>query len=1050
MSLKRKTSYFCLGIVFLAVSAVSPVRSQMTLATILGTVEDESKAVLPGVTVTAHNVETGLTRTTLTDEDGRYRIPQLPIGEYELRAELVGFQSTVHKGILLTVGQELDVRFTLKVGEITETVEVTGEAPMVETTNSTLAGLVDEKAIRDLPLNGRSFDELVTLQAGSYRFRLGSGEEHQYSVSGGRMLSNRFMIDGTELVGYSYRATANNGVSGANLGVEAIREFTVLTSAFSSEHGKRPGGVVNVATRSGTNQLHGSVFEFLRNDNMDARNFFDDEVPEFKRNNFGFSLGGPIIRDKTFFFGNYEALRQDLGQTGIAIVPSLQARQGLLPDGRGGLKQVAIADSVKPYLALIPLPNGRTFPDGTAEFLINPTQVTHENFYLAKVDHNFSASDSIFATYGLQGGDQVSPALNFNPNFEEAFSRRTQFVTIQEQKVVSTRLLNTVRFGLNRLTSRSLNKPSIAISPDLDFVPGRGFGHLNFGSASTGGVISSVGTNSPQGNSSSSNVFQFSDQGVYTRGAHSVKAGMELQRMHDNIGPPGNGGSPSGVYAFDSFENFLLGRSFNLRVLGGDPIKGLRQTYFGVFVQDDLKLRTNLTVNLGVRYEFVTSPVEVNGRNSNFIYTVVNGYRILATQPKVGGPLYENNSLNGFAPRIGLAWDMLGDGRTSLRAGFGLYYDQNTTVHKQKTTGNPPFGATLALDNPVWPRADIAAGRLQGLAPDSIDPDLRVPAMTHYNLSLQRQIFSNTVITAGYTGSHGYHLLGSTQANAAIPQIQADGRKFFPAGLRRRNPDLGSGRLDTSEANSFYNALQLSLERRYSGGLRFKTAYTFAKSVDDRSAFAISTAANNTQQQQDPDDIKADRGLSAFDIRHNFSFNYTYELPFGRSATGTAQVLTSGWQLNGIVSVATGPPFSALLGFNRSRNLDTRVPDRASLKAGGSNNPVLGGPDNYFEITAFELQPAGFFGNAGRDTISGPGAASVDFSLVKSTAVKRVSEDLRVEFRAEVFNLFNHANFSVPDGFVFNSNGTYRDAGSRIRSTVTTSRQIQFGLKIVF
>ena len=507
---------------------------QGSMGTISGAVRDASGAVIPRVAVTLTNLDTGITRTVTTNAQGRYNAPTLPLGNYQVRAEVAGFQAGVRTGIVLTVGQEAVVDFALRVGEVTQTVEVTGEAPLVETTSGAVSGLVGEQQMRDLPLNGRSFDQLIALQSGtillttsgSGSFNHGGGK--QYSIHGARGRSNKFYQDGIEVSGPGSTSDQPGSMAGLNLGVEAIREFRVLTNSYSPEYGKRAGAAVITVTRGGTNSFHGSAFEFLRNSALDARNFFDrGTIPPFRRNNVGGSLGGPLRKDKTFFFMTYEGLRQSLGLSNVAVVPDQNARNGFVPGPGGTLTNVGVAPRAAPYLELYPLPNGSVLGDGTGLYFNSPAQITNEDYGLARVDHTFSDSDSAFITYNIDRANQKRPLLV--PVFANLDTTGSHVVTLAETHIFSPALLNDLRFGFNRPTSTLVAIPQIPLAPSVEFIPGEGFGDIVF----TAGNISPLG-DAVAGTFDIHNIFQVNDQVFYTRGKHSFTFGAQLQRIQRN------------------------------------------------------------------------------------------------------------------------------------------------------------------------------------------------------------------------------------------------------------------------------------------------------------------------------------------------------------------------------------------------------------------------------------------------------------------------------------------------------------------------------------
>ena len=1037
----------------------STLMGQTPTGSISGVVQDESGAMIPGAKVTVTHVDQGISRVVPTNSAGRYQVPGLLPGNYEVQAQVEGFQTEIRKGIQLTVGLDAVINLPLRVGQVAQTTVVTAQAPLVETVSGTVSGLVDDRAIRDLPLNGRSFEQLISLQSSTPTFRNRSagpatGRSAAFGMSGGRAGANVFLMDGTEVVGSSYTSVVPGGALGKNMGVEAIQEFSVLTSNYSAAYGKRGGGVINMATRSGTNQLHGSAYEFLRNDNLDARNFFDptSQPPEFKRNQFGGALGGPIRKDRTFFFGNYEGLRESLGLTNSAIVPDDNARQGLLrdPQSPGQFLNVGVAPSVRPFLAIFPPVNGRVFGDGTGESRSSPAQISTQDFFLVRVDHKLSDKDSFFVRYNFADANLVQP--NPNPNFAATSPTRDQVLTLQETRAYAP-LLNVARVGFNRSVLVTDQLPTIPLDPSLVFIPGaRAIGQIQFGGGGSGATpLTNAGTAGSSDRYAFTNQFEAGDQVHYYRGAHSFQFGAKYQRVQHNDSNPS---SKRGEFIFPGLADFLAGRPTIFRGPdpngGADSTKAWRQHYFATFLQDDLKVRRNLTLNLGVRWEFMTSPTEAGGnRISNFRPQpeLVNGLRVLRTEPFLGAPLFHTN-FDTVAPRMGFAWDTFGNGKMAVRGGFGIFYDQIEKSAVSILSTSAPFFSLVQVANPGFPLGFSGPPGIAGVpAPQGVDVNAQVGTSLTYNLGIEREITPNTLFKIGYVGSHAYHLFRAADFNTTMPQILPGGEYFFPAGAPRKNPRLGSSRFKATDANSLYNSLQLDFVQRPSRGLRYKLSYTFAKTIDDASSDQNPEAQNTTSATQNPDDLGADRSLSAYDLRHNFVANFTFDLP-GQNWSGVAGRLVGGWQVGSIVTLSTGFPFIALTGFNRSRDGNSAsVADRPSLAPGASHSPVLGGPDRYFDRTAFVLPPAGFYGNLGRNTIIGPGFANVDFTLVK---IIQMAERLKLDFRAEFFNLLNRTNFGLPSNNIFQSTGAYLGAAGRISSTSSTSRQIQFGLKLIF
>jgi hypothetical protein len=1003
------------------------------------------------------------------------------------------------------VGERAVANFTLQIGQVAEKVEVTEQAPLVDTTTSSVGGVVETAQILNLPLNGRSFDELVQLQPGVSVAKFAgagsiqSGYTTKISIRGARPEQNSFLLDGTDVMGPTNQIPGS--VGGQSFGVDAVREFRVETSSYSAQYGRAAGGVINVVTKSGTNELHGTAFEFVRNDNLDAASWDDNRVgrnkPEFKRNQFGFSSGGPVAKDRTFFFGSYEGRRDRQGRTVTSLVPTAAVRSTAIP-------------AVRPFVdAFWPLPNGPIVDPskGIAEYNYTASSSADEDYFTVRLDHRLSSKDSIFGRYTFDDGRNRAPSGT--GIFWTQDKSRNQFVTLETTHIFSPALLNSVRFGFNRSFTAGLpflvgvDQNTLNKLPTL--MPGRPL-FVSGGSLNPGDIESIGNDNLPR--IWSWNLGEVSDDVTYARGLHSLKLGALFKEM---LYIQQQSNSSGGVYDFGGLPEFLAGTpsAFRARQIGAVNGNGFTYQYFGWYIQDDWRLKPRLTLNLGLRHEFYTGPTERHGLNCNLD-------KLSDPKLRCGGQVFPTSiTTKDFGPRLGFAWDVFGNGRTSLRGGFGIFFDAISPLWWQgPAVGSyPPFGdaqidgtsaaGAAALASAPFPNSFRLIG--QGASQTSYLAAARftgAPNTMQYNLTIQRQVSRDSTVMLGYVGSLGRHLWLRANENTRPPTILSDGRKCFnyntdqrgratpiipgrlgsnpscPDGpLERRNPLYGDARIVRTEANSTYNGFVAAFQKRFGQGLQFQTSYTLSKSIDTGSTITNGTNSGGSGGTGllDPEDWVRDRSLSDFDTRHTFSQNFTWELPigpgkaWGSTLTGAAGRIIGGWELSGILKAASGSPItinSSSASWSATGN--TNRLERPQLAPGASNNPVhgvsrgctggpasgikLGTPDLWFDPCAFTVQPLGFFGNLGRNTVTGPDRVTLDFSLLKNTAIPRISEQFRVQFRAEFFNITNHPNFGLPGLRLVDNRGSYDRRAGVITSTAggTTARQIQFGLKFLW
>ncbi len=1049
--------YRLFAVLLLAISTIA--YAQIVGGTISGTVYDSSGASLAGATVTVRQIETGATRTLATNGDGRFYAPSVPVGDYLVTVKRDGFQTDQQSGISLAIGQSLELRFVLGIEKVQQQIVVNAAPFSVNTTTQQTAGLVDERQVRELPLNGRSYDELLTLNPATVNYsneRSGgigtsnSSVGNMFAVSGRRPQDNVFLLNGIEYTGASLINVTPGGTSGELLGVDAVREFNVATDTYGASFGKRDGAQVSIVTASGTNQFHGTAFEFVRNSALDARNYFDQgSIPEFQRNQFGGSLGGPIRRDKLFLFGNYEGFRQNWGLSAVTLVPDNRAREGYLSNSAGVEEYVGVNSAVEPLLALWPVANGPELGSGIAEAFSHPKQKIREDFGTARFDDNPGSKDLLFAVYTVDDSSANTPSQNPLSRIEE--SLREQVASIQEQHVFSPSLLNTARFGYSRASYYFTGYTPVKLR---GWVSGEPIGAIVIsGSTASNGAsaITQAGSNVGSNNATARNLFTWDDHVYWSHGKQQIEAGVWLQRIQSNDMLAQN---QYGQASFSTLQTFLQGTVKSFTVVPSPTELGWRSLEGAGFVEDTIKVTTRLELRAGFRSESTNGWNESRGRASN--YALVDG--VLQTEPIVASSALTDNRAKFLpAPRVGFAWDVWGNGQTAIRGGFGLYHGLLDTLD-YRLDQTAPFNTAETIKNIAVSTLNVTAGTPPPagtlVSPSNVQPDIATPAALEWNLRVEQQIAPHTSLTIGYVGSHSYHQILSEDMNEPVPTFLPDGSAFYPTGAQNANPDLANSTSWVSQGVGLYNALEIDVRRSFANGFQFRGNYTYSKNLDDGSAWNTSVSGNTPAYVEFPANPKVDWGPAATDVRHAASINGSYELPFGAHrhfldhASAPVNFAAAGWTASAIVNVQSGFPFSPQLGYNPTGNGDTRNPIRPDWNPNfkGSLYPRIA--SQYFNPAAFLPPATGTYGNVSRDALTGPGLSEVDFSATKNS---RITERLGLQLRAEFFNILNHTNFLTPNEVVYTSatSGISPTAGV-VTATSTTSRQIQFGAKLMF
>jgi hypothetical protein len=1130
-----------------------PANAQLTGGSITGTVTGDSGAVMPGVQITVRDVSTGLARTATTNTAGLFNVPDLSPGNFEMTVAGSGFTTQIWTSISVTAGVDRILNVTMHAGNAEPAVRVAAPPALVSEPCPSVCGSANGSTVRDTPLNGRDWAALATLQAGVSSVQNGSatgggnmdrGFGAAVSISGSRPDENAYILDGISINDYANGAPGS--VLGDNLGIDAVQQVAVLGSNYPAEYGRTSGGVISVETTRGSDVFHGSVYEFLRNSALDARDFFDPpKIPEFRRNQFGGSGGLPIQKGKTFIFGDYEGLRQFKGVTTLDTVPSPavlglntgpgggpgpatfcsipQTPQQLPPDGCTPTTLPASGPGAAPdpdptthidskilqflHGNFFPLPNAGLIGNGdTGYFRFAAPQITPENYFTIRFDHKFSESDSTSETYIRDNSTTIQPGT-FNELSSDIVSNR-QAATLHEQHIFNPNLLNVAEFGFTRAVGiqgkvDSVSNPNMVgtLGHTYAFEPGGFAGDIQ----SIPGVTSFLGAPTAEGFIPSSRelfwtTYQGGDSAVWTHGDHTIKFGGDVERMQDNEVSASN---INGLFRFDSLQQFLTNDP-SLFSGTGTPLPldiGMRQTLFGAYVEDEIKAKKTLTLNAGLRYEMVTVPKEAHGLTSVLPNLGLTGTPsvapicgVAATGCSGTGPLFSNPTLRNFEPRLGFAWNPHGE-KTLIRGGFGIFdvlplpYEftlsfQRAAPFTRTIVGEQPGPGSFTMDSAIGSKAyqDFITQPDTNIAYYA-DPKPKRDYVMQWNLSVARELTSTLAVTVGYVGSRGVHLpYRVDNIDMVIPTLTSAGY-LWPMNTTpadRVNPNFGRINATLWQANSFYDAMQVDVAKRVGHGVQFHVAYTWGKSIDTLSASEADDSYPNGLFNQVFFDQRTTRGLSDFDVPQTLVVSATWELPAPPKDSKLPGWAFSGWQLVGLYKASSGQPFTAIMGgdplgtqLDETGEVPNLVPGCNPVNKNFKKDAL--GPiylnSNCFSLPVatpaiasqcapFASAPtangtatcANLRGNLGRNSIIGPGLSKLDFSVFKNNHITRISETFNAQFRAEIFNIFNRANFASPTDNLaaFDQAGNSIQSVGLLDSLQTDGRQIQFAVKFIW
>jgi outer membrane receptor protein involved in Fe transport len=1069
----------------LAVAAIvlpsSTATAQVSSGKVLGIVTDNSGGVLPGASIVLRNLGTGVTRETVSNDRGQYEVPGVQPGRYQIDAEVSGFRRVSHGPIVVQVGQEARLDIVLQLGEVAETITVQGTGTVVQTTTATIGKVVEEKQIVALPLTDRNFASLGLLTPG-VTTRGQSTTDASYVVHGQRQDANNFQLDGVANV------TLGGNTVQARPNVDAVQEFKIQTSNFSAEFGRNAGSVVQVVTKSGTNELRGSTWEFVRNDKFQSPNFFTQgKLPPLRQNQYGGTVGGPVSvpglysgRNKSFFFGSFEGYRLTRGVTRQTVVATAQERAGNLsflskaivdpltgqPFAGNIIPSERISPAAQKLLELMPLPNIAGTAARQNNFVSSPTRNDNYDQYMARFDHSISTKWNLFYRHFLQNSDNFNPFQGAGPasylGFSTQGNTRIQHGTFGVSTVLGSAMLNEFRLGFASNSNVSLNLPLLnPVDFGVNYVRPQdtagGLGLPDFtitGMSGIGGQIQGP-TKNP------SREWQLSDVYSVALGRHYLKAGGEMRQGNDDfdLGFFFAGRFVfNGTYTGDSFADFLLGRAVEFNYAKGRTRLIMQNANYGAFLQDDFKVRDNLTLNLGIRYDYYSPITDKLGQTSTFVvdqpYTAnvpQSGVAEVIDSGTHGLPTHATYfpDRNNFQPRAGFAWDVTGKGKVSIRGGGGIFHNQlRNNLALQHILSYPyqeqPVIRDTTLENPIKPQAGSPIiGQLY-----ATDPNIVTPYAIAYSLGVQWQFMPNTLLEVAYVGNRGKDLLQFEEMNQPIfvaGQTTAANKDLF-----RPYKGFSSVLRSTNWGKSTYNGIETSVQRRFSGGLGFQVAYTRSHAMDYSSGFhSGATSTLYLLKPQDTNNLAPEWADADFDARHRLVASEIWELPFGPTRRwlrdGVLSQVAGGWSLSGIYTFQSGFPYNVFDGND------------PCLRAGGYTatcrpnlvgDPALPSSERsatrWFNAAAFQKTAPGEFGTTPRNAIRGPSLRNVDLSISKRLTIDAVRKGMNVELRIDAFNAFNNVNFGVPQLNIASS------AFGRIGSTATDAREFQFGVKLNF
>jgi hypothetical protein len=1088
-------------VLLLLLFAVLPAHAQLAGANLSGVVTDESASPIAGAKVSIKDLANGMVREVSTNSDGLYSVPNLAPAQYEVTVSANGFGTVTQKGLTLNVGVQQALDFKMKVGVVHQEVEVNAAATAVETTTSAVSDTVEQRTVVELPLNGRDWTQLATLQPGIISVRAQAsnastanrgnrGFGNQLSDSGHRPNENTYRIDGININDYSNGSPGS--VLGASLGVDAIQEFNVVTTNYTAEYGRTSGAVLNAITKSGANDLHGSAYLFDRDKIFDAKPFFSSVKGPFRRVQFGGSAGTAILKDKTFIFGDYEGVRQTKSQSATVRVPSANARNGIFANG-----DVVTPDpNIVPLLALYPLPANAITTGDFATYDTAGAQTIVEDYFTIRVDHKFSEKDSFNSSYFFDKAPQNLPDA-LNNVVHQVFTKRQMF-GITESHIFSPELANIARFGFNRVVGL-VNQPVKAINPAAaDPALGVSAG-LFAPSFTVGSLTLAGGLGNPSLFDHHYNSFQAYDDVFDTRGKHAMKFGFAFERMQYNVLSKLNRNGRFGRYI--TVEDFITNKPVQVALL--DPSVqqevGSRDSLFAGYFQDDWRVRSNLTLNLGLRYEMLTLPTEAHNK-----FGVINQLNAPAAVGGCAADIQPNNTpgctipvhnmwrtnptTRNFAPRIGFSWDPLKDGKTAVRAGFGMF--DIVPLPYVYTIGDSlslPFGKQLSGIAPYHHNFDPATLGNKSLA-RYIQQNPKRSYALNWNLNIQRELTPHIAAMIGYVGSHSVHDAfteddaNQVNLNSAVPVQVINGVLTWPLctpgtgpgtgtncmnGAPVGDPNVGAIRPIFFDGSSIYHGLQTQLQVKGLHGFQGQVSYTWGKCRDDGSGAQLGDPFLTSIPSLIYFSRQNRRAACDFDIRENLSINTLYAIA-GPKTDSALRYVAQGWQVGAIITASTGVPFTLVtpsddLGQNSTDpwSFPNRIPGCNPYNSDYKKNGFFYINNSCF--TYLTATPNGqLLGNNGRNSLKGPGLVNVDFTAIKDT---HITERFNLQFRAEFFNILNHPNFQAPNidagtatilGRNFSGATCSRSlpvvpcSYATITQTITDGRDIQFGLKLIF